>query len=312
MALPRPLAGRTFALVNVNDAKAPNGSVGFELQDVQIAEGRVRVATLGTGRPALFLHGVSAHGRSWRAAAQSLYASHPGWACWLPDLLGRGASDARPDCHYTLHDEVRRIREIVHELTARAGHAVPFPPLIVGHSQGAAIALALTRAEPSIRGLVLSNPVTSDIRRPRALSALESAAARAAIARLFAPLHRPLGRLILRRAGGPHFRVPSASIEAYAKPYRDPVRARTLMRILADWRPSDLSVQMPSRRLKAHVVAGACDPRVPVHLAERLSRQLDCEFTLIADGGHILPEQHPARLGQVVSEMVEQIRASEA
>ena len=237
----------TFAVVNAHDTQAPNGSNGFELRDVRIPEGRVRVATLGAGRPALFLHGLSAHGRSWRAAARSFSAANPNWACWLPDLLGRGASDARPDCRYTLDDEVRRVREVVTELGRQTGYETRFPTLVAGHSHGAAIALALAKSESSIRGLVLSNPVTADIPRPRALWALESPAARAAIGGLFAPLHRLLGRLILRRAGGPHFAVPREAVESYATPYRDPVRARTLMRILADWRPSDLTLHMPER-----------------------------------------------------------------
>lgn len=298
--------------MNTSRSQALADPKEFELRDIRIPEGRVRVATLGEGRPALFLHGLSAHGRSWRSAARCFAAANPGWACWLPDLLGRGASDARPDCGYTLDDEVRRIRQIVAELGRQTGHEAPFPTLVAGHSHGAALALALAKAEPGIRGLVLSNPVTADIHRPRALSALESPAARAAIGGLFAPLHRLLGRLILRRAGGPHFPVPRETVEAYAAPYRDPVRAQTLMRILSDWRPSDLTPRMPQRALAGHVIAGACDPRIPVEAAERLARQLRCDFTLMADGGHILPEQHPSRLGAIISQIAERIKASGA
>ena len=58
------------------------------------------------------------------------------------------------------------------------------------------------------------------------------------------------------------------------------------------------------------MVAGSCDPRIPVEAAERLSRQLGCDFTLLADGGHVLPEQHPTRLGEIVSKVAGQIRAS--
>ncbi|WP_420634766.1 alpha/beta fold hydrolase [Candidatus Palauibacter sp.] len=264
------------------------------VRDVGIAEGTVRVLIVGDGRPVLFLHGISAYGRAWRAVAEVFAASNPGWSCWLPDLLGRGSSDARPGLSYTLDDEVRRIRQVIPALSPD-GQA---PQLVAGHSQGAAVALALAQAEPAVGGLLLSNPVTADIRPPLVLRALRWELVRRAVGNVFAPLHAPLGRVVLRRAGGPAFRPPPALAAAYARPWAHPARARTLMRILADWRPAELGARMPDRRLAAHVVAGKRDPRIPVAAARRLAMRLGCGLTISPDGGHVLTEQHPRMLAR--------------
>ncbi len=269
------------------------------MHNVAIRDGTARVAVLGRGRPALFLHGISAHGRAWRPVAELFVEAHPGWECWLPDLPGRGASDARPGLSYTLDDEVRRLRELVRALAPDG----PRPRLVAGHSQGAAIALALALAERSISGLLLSNPVTPEIRSPTVLRLLRSSTVRAAIGSLLAPLHAPLGHLVLRRACGPAFRAPPDLVAAYARPWGSPRQARTLLRILCDWRPSELEDRMPRRSVAAHVTAGAHDPRIPVAAARRLAARLECGFTLSRDGGHVLTEQHPRLLARLLGEL---------
>jgi len=269
------------------------------VRNATIGDGTVRVTVLGRGRPVLFLHGISAHGRAWRPVAERFAEAHPGWECWLPDLPGRGASDARAELSYTLDDEVRRLRAVVRALAPDG----PRPRLVAGHSHGAAIALALARAEPSIRGLLLSNPVTPEIRSPAVLRLLRSSAVRRAVGGLLAPLHAPLGRLVLRRACGPAFRAPAELVAAYARPWSSPARARTLLRILADWRPAELEDRMPRRPVAAHVVTGAHDPRIPIRAATRLAARLDCDLTVLPDGGHVLTEQHPQLLARLLGEL---------
>ena len=269
------------------------------MRDVPISDCTVRVTILGRGRPLLFLHGISAHRRAWRPVAELFTEQHPGWECWLPDLPGRGASGARPELSYRLDDEVRRVRELLQRLSPDGSG----PQLVAGHSQGAAIALALARAEPSIAGLLLSNPVTPDVRSPSVLRLLRSSVVRRVVASLLAPLHAPLGHMVVRRACGPAFRAPRGLVAAYARPWADPVRARTLMRILADWRPAELEDRMPTRPLAAHVVAGTHDPRIPVGAARRLAARLDCDLTVFPDGGHVLTAQHPRPLAAMLAEL---------
>ena len=269
------------------------------MRNVKLSDGTARVAILGRGRPVLFLHGISAHGRAWRPVAERFVELHRGWECWLPDLPGRGVSDAKPGLSYTLDDEVRRLRGLVRGLAPEG----PRPELVAGHSQGAAIAIAIARAEPEIRGLLLSNPVTPEVGSPSVLRLLRSSVVRRLVAGVLAPLHAPLGHLVLRRACGPAFRAPPDLVAAYARPWASSRRARTLLRILADWRPAELEDRMPERPIAAHVVTGAHDPRIPVDAAKRLASRLGCDFTLSTDGGHVLTEQHPRLLARLLGEL---------
>lgn len=273
------------------------------IRRIDLDEGSVHVRIMGEGPPLLFLHGVSARGRSWADVARRVVARHP-VAAWLPDLLGRGASDSRPGLRFSLDDEVRRADALIEGLSVGPTGA---PALIVGHSTGAAIALGLARRRAGIRGLLLSNPVSSDIRRPAALGLLASGLMRTVLAGIFSPLHRTLGERIIRRAGGPGYRAPADVVEAYAAPWADRRRVETLLRILADWRPEELAGHMPERPLVVRVMAGAHDPRIPPAAARALAQALDGTYTLVDDGGHILPEQHPERLAREVGALLADI-----
>lgn len=274
---------------------------------VRIPEGEVRAHALGRGEPILFLHGVSARADTWLPVAR-LLADRA--RAWLPDLLGRGRSDARPDLSYDLEAEVVRAGLIADALAAAesdvhmAGRRPRGPRILVGHSQGAAIALALAARRPEVEGLLLSSPVSPWVRRPLVLGALSFRLVRRAAARALAPLHRPFARLVLARASGPHYRAPADRIDAYASPYADARRAETLMRVLADWRPAELEGRLPSDRA-IRIVTGARDPRIGVDAARRLATALDAPLLVLPDGGHMLPEQRPDVLAGEIAALLD-------
>ncbi len=271
-------------------------------EDVSLCDGKMHVRIIGTGTPTLFLHGISAHGESWLKVAQALEASRSNLACWIPDLLGRGKSDPGTDLRYRLGDEVRRIQNFSEEFSANSPNT-HFPSVIIGHSHGAAIALALAAIEPSVRGLILSNPITPEVRRPTVLGILNIPTVRHLIARIIACFHKPLGHLILRRASGPYFKLPPDSIETYSQPYSEFERAITLLRILSDWHPGEICTQLPKRKLRTHVFAGVHDPRVPIDVATRFARELNADLTIVEEGGHILPEQYPKLFARKIDEI---------
>lgn len=268
---------------------------------LDLPEGEIRVRMLGHGEPVLCLHGASASGDIWLRLARDLAGRA---RFWLPDLLSRGASRPRPDVAYDLGSEVGRVLALSRRLAALPAEDGRMPRLVVGHSQGAAIALGMAAADPRVTSLLLVNPVTSDIRRPTILGLLRSGAVRRAVARLLAPRRLHVARLVLARAAGPSYSVSPEAVAAYAEPYADVARAEALMRVLADWRPGEGAQHLPSRRLDARVIAGERDPRIPVEAARRLAERLEAPFSLVPGGGHILPEQSPALLARALEELL--------
>ncbi len=256
---------------------------------VPTSDGELVVEVRGRGPPILFLHGVSAHRGGWHAVAERLDGE---FRLYLADLLGRGESDVAPEARYGLADELRRAAALWEALS-------PAPELLVGHSQGAALALALA-AERLPRGLVLTSPVTPWTRRPAVLTALRPRLVRRAAVAAVAPFRRPLARLILRRVCGPRTPVTRAMVERYAAPFADARRAEGLLRILADWRPRELADRLPGALPPTRLVAGRRDPRVSPGDAEALARRLGVPIWWAPGAGHVLPEEAPELIARAV------------
>lgn len=269
---------------------------------IPLADGDVRLRTVGRGPPVLCLHGLSAHGGVWDAVAPRLADR---FTLYLPDLPGRGGSEARPDLSRGLEEETARTRDLL--------SAIGIAPVVtVGHSQGAALALALAGEDGAGAGLVLVCPVTPWTRRPAVLELLRSATIRRCAAPLLARLRRPLVRWILRsRVYGEPGRADAEAVERYAAPYADSRRVRALLRSLADWRPSELEGRLPGRPAAAWVLAGGRDRRIPPRDARKLAEALHARLEVVADAGHLLPEEAPAAVARAVDGVYAGVRGSE-
>lgn len=107
------------------------------------------VTTFGPadGETVLVVHGVTGHGRRWRPLAEDHL---PEVRIVAPDLLGHGHSSwAAP---WTIERQVAGLVEVLDEHTSG-------PVVVVGHSYGGALALALAATAPErVRGLVLLDP----------------------------------------------------------------------------------------------------------------------------------------------------------
>lgn len=265
---------------------------------IALPEGEVRLRVRGRGPAVLCLHGLSSHGEVWDAVARRL---EDRYTVYLPDLLGRGASAARDDVPYGLAAETARLRALL----ASAGVA---PAVTVGHSQGAALALAASEGRG---GLVLVCPVTPWTRRPAALELLRWAPVRRAAAPLLARLRRPLTRWILEaRVYGDPSRADRDAAARYSAPYADPRRARALLRALADWRPGELEARLPVEAAASWVLAGARDRRIRPGQAERLARRLGARFEIVPGAGHLVPEEAPDRVARAVDEVYRQVESA--
>lgn len=269
----------------------PTGRTRDDDRRVSLPEGELRVRLLGRGPAILFLHGLSSHAGVWERPARRLAERH---TLILPDLLGRGRSEARADVPYRLVDETARVGGLLAALDVD-------PDVVVGHSQGAALALALEEGAGRRRGLVLVCPVTPWTRRPAILELLRMAPLRRLLSPVLSRLRRPLGRRILRtRVYGDPSRADAAAVDRYVAPYADPRRSEALLRALADWRPAELASRLPIPASPTRVLAGGFDRRIPPAAARRLAAVLDARMEVIPGAGHLLPEEAPDAVARAV------------
>lgn len=255
---------------------------------IAAGDGSLFLRVRGRGSPLLCLHGLTAHGGVWGEVIRRL---EDRFRLYVPDLLGRGRSDGRPGRAHDLDRELERLEAVRSELPAGPG-------LVLGHSQGAALAVALAArgASRGFRpaGLVLVTPVTPWTGRPRVLDLLRIRAVRRLAAPAAARLRIPVTRWVLeRRAFGDPTRVDDALVRRYAAPFRDRHRAEALLRILADWRPAELSAHVPEAPPPTCVVAGGRDLRIPAAEARRWARALGGSFRLAPEAGHMVPVERP-------------------
>jgi lipase len=117
----------------------------LRLLNVAVDGGDLRVLLWGTGkRVAVAVHGITASGMSWQAAARHM---PPDWTLAAPDLRGRGHSRDLPG-PFGLD---RHARDVVAVLRHFGGR-----PVLAGHSMGAYVALLARDAHPElVRRLVL-------------------------------------------------------------------------------------------------------------------------------------------------------------
>jgi pimeloyl-ACP methyl ester carboxylesterase len=240
----------------------------------------LHVMTWGAGTPVVFLHGLGASGRYWDEFRRLGDDSFTGMAV---DLLGFGRSPKPADETYDIECHLRHLLPVL-----------PERAVVVGHSAGAVLALALAVRFPErVHGLVLvSLPAYPD-----------AATARREIARL-----NVVARLTVDEGRGARvlcwimcrFRLPLIAIAPIltrglpAAVARDGLRhtyasyTRTLQRVVVDHHAAaDLD-----RRLDPTVlVHGRDDHVVPVHHVEELASPR-AHVSVVA-GDHHLPIHNP-------------------
>jgi magnesium chelatase accessory protein len=261
-------------------------------RDLNPATG-LRASIDGTGPDLLLIHGLSAHRGEWEDATRLLQER---FRVVRPDLAGRGESPAGPRARFGLKVEVARLVEFADSVDLRL-------PIVVGHSHGAALAVAL-RARIPVRALLLVNPVTPWTRRPPLLRVLESELVRQAIAPLLRHYRRPLTRYILtRRVYADPARATEDAIARYADAFASSKQARTLARVLADWRPAELAEFDRPAGVPVHVLAGGRDRRTPADMARRWSDRLGGSCTVLEDCAHGVPEEAPERVADLIVDL---------
>jgi len=255
-----------------------------------IGDQRVRYVVSGHGDPILLLHGLPACVLDWRALRAPL--ARLGRVIAV-DLAGFGLTDPSPDGDVSAPGLARFTARFLDALGEER------PALLVGHSNGGAVAQVLAAEEPArVRGLVLVGSIGFPL-PVASIPLLRSATVRQTILGAYHALPRPLLRALLRQIlernyveqnyMEEHFRWAEALI-------RDPGALERVLRCAASMN-ADLHKRIaPQIPVPTLIVHGENDRMVPPAVAENLRRAIPrARLVLVRGGSHMIHvEQAPA------------------
>jgi 3-oxoadipate enol-lactonase len=258
----------------------------LEERVTEVKGARLRYYAGGDGPGVLLVHGLGGAASNWVEVAPALARRA---RVVVPDLPGHGASPPLA--------ALGSLDAFADRLALLAEREGITPTVVVGHSLGGVVALALARRWPDlVRGLVLITAagISTTSRRTKLAVAIVTrlrpgalvAPARARVARsprLRAATFRPWAvadaqalspRSVLGLLAGP--------------PLHTDVRTAGAALVAYDSRTDLHAVRCPTI-----VVAGARDPQVPPGDAVEYARRLRAELRTIADCGHLPIAERP-------------------
>ena len=246
----------------------------------------------GTGPPVMLVHGLGASAHYW----DGVMAATVGRALVAPDLLGFGRSPAPADATYDVPCHVRALAPFVRPGT-----------VVVGHSTGAIVAVALASAyADAVKALVLvglpaypdANAARRDIGRVGLLARLTVE-------------ERPSARLLC----GAMCRFRPVAVAAAPWIVRDMPRAvaadaarhtwvsysRTLQGVAVGHR---VDAELARLRMPIELLHGRADRTAPVRYVEDLAARLadaGAPVTLrVVEGDHHLPVRQPGLVARTI------------
>jgi pimeloyl-ACP methyl ester carboxylesterase len=235
------------------------------------------VLVAGRGRDLLLLHGLSANRTEWHSLVPRLADD---FRLVAPDLAGRGSSPAGPRDRFRLADEVDRLAALVGAL---------------------AVALASIR---ECSALLLLNPVSPWTRRPPALTLLSLSIVRRVLGPVVRHYRRPLTRYILtRRVYADPRAATEETIRRYAGGVDTSEKIDALLRVVADWRPSELGAYDLPSGTPVRLVTGRHDRRATPEDVARWASRLGGPLEVLEDCAHGVPEEAPDRVVQMILEL---------
>lgn len=208
------------------------------------------------------------------------------------DLPGHGESEAMPRA--SVEDYAVAVAHVLRALDCG-------PAVVVGHSLGGSIAIALAAHRPAlVRGLVL---IATCLKLPLVDSVGE---------RLVAFLPGPLRRVFFFSMARKVLFAPDAPADAVAITMQElrACRPESLMADVRAARAMDLTDQAAALDVPTVVLAGSRDRLTPPALAERLSASIRGSRLRIVDGaGHMLPQEAAQRVNREIVAFVESLAA---
>ena len=255
----------------------------------------LHVRVSGKAGPAVvLLHGLAGSGRYFGAHFDDLSDRY---RVIVPDLLGFGQSPRPPDARYDVNDHIKALVQTLDELGIK-GHSV-----IVGHSTGCVLALALAQQRPERVSSVVAfcPPFYEDTE-----SATERIGAISQVVKMFAldtPLARAACRWMCNNREAAGAIAPMLRPDLPAPIARDGVQhswasySGTLKHVVLQ---GHASVWIPQLEVPVRMIAGELDPVTDLALLSRLAESNPAVSLEIWPGDHDLPLRTPDKCVQAL------------
>ena len=244
------------------------------------------------GPRVLLLHGTGASTHSWRDLAPVLAERTRVMAL---DLPGHGASTMPGGDGMRLTGMARRLAELCHA----EGFA---PDVIVGHSAGAAVAIAATMTGGVSPRLIVG---LNAALQPMQGYALFSPLAKGLFLNPFTPsLFARFGareRTVRGLLDGTGTTLDERGLDLYRRLFADPAHVRGALGMMASWDLEWLQRHLPELRARLVLVTTADDGTIPARDGPRhIARVRDGELVALPDGGHLVHEVRPKEIAALV------------
>ncbi|MCS6927700.1 MAG: alpha/beta hydrolase [Candidatus Binatia bacterium] len=265
---------------------------------VQIDGVAIHYTQQGIGRPLIFVHGFLTSSYVWRNITPGLTFGN---TVYTLDLMGFGFSEKPQDKTYSVDLYVEQLGKFL-------DHFQLTSPILVGHDVGGAIVALYTLRHPNkVRKLVLIDAPLYYSPPPLSFRLLRT--------RLIGNLFT--GDWFLKRLlrGGveKEERMPDSLLQTYLQPYHDDPGARTaLLKFMREFtlRPlieNEIQPALTQLQVPTLVVWGDGDAYVPLDFGRRLKQDIpNSAFEVILNSGHLVQEERPEKVREVLKEFIEQ------
>ncbi len=254
------------------------------------------VQVLGQGPVALLLHGTGASTHSWRDIVPIL-AAH--YTIVMPDLPGHGFTSQPGASGLTLPAMASGVAALLGALDMT-------PTVAIGHSAGAAIALAMVRDQLiAPRGLIglnaallpfggVAGVVFQPLARLLTLSPL--------VARVLA--NQASQRRVSDTIAGTGSTLDAAGLAYYERLFASPAHVQSALQMMAGWDLVPLVRAMPTINMPVALFVAGGDRAVPPDQGRRASEKFaNAQVVYVKNLGHLAHEEAPADIAAKLLEV---------
>ena len=240
----------------------------------------------GKGDAILFIHGMPTSHMLWNRVIDELSGHH---RCFAIDLPGMGETPFIPYSRSYLDRVAKQIESLRLQHGVNKWH-------VVGHDAGSAVAVQYAaRFSKHVECLALLSPaIFPDLKPFYLLNALR----KPLLGEVVAPLvHFAFWGIAMRRAISGKSK--SALLRAFHEPFRGPVGAWKLMRLVRWGRPEEMLGEIPARlatlQMPTLFIHGSRDV-LPATFPERAASLVRNSTVVTLDAGHFIPLERPSEV----------------